>query len=190
MESDFSLIEKVKKDNDQKSLEILIERHSGIYLEMVNSVIPNNCSFLDKNDLLEEKDISIYKAILNFDPDKKAKFSTYLGNETRWKCLNLFNRGIKYEYSNIENFKEDCRFIEEDQIDNISKKEILTNIFEAAKTHQDKRIFEIINLRYNIGDGNKLMSWKNISKKVKISIQGCINIHNKFIEEIKKQYVQ
>jgi UDP-N-acetylglucosamine 2-epimerase len=55
MESDATLIEKVKKENDAGSLQILIERHSGIYLEMVNSVIPNNCTFLDKNDLIEDK---------------------------------------------------------------------------------------------------------------------------------------
>mgnify|MGYP003344686162 CR=1 FL=1 len=39
---------------------------------MVNSVIPNDCDFLDKNDILEEKNISIYKAALNFDPNKNS----------------------------------------------------------------------------------------------------------------------
>ena len=50
MENDIDLIEKVKNENDGNSLAKLIERHSGIYLEMVNSVIPNNCDFLDKNE--------------------------------------------------------------------------------------------------------------------------------------------
>ena len=62
MESDISLINKVKNDSDVDSLNLLIERHSGIYLDMVNSVIPNTCDFLDKNDLIEDKNISIYKA--------------------------------------------------------------------------------------------------------------------------------
>jgi RNA polymerase sigma factor (sigma-70 family) len=187
MESDLNLIEKVKKENDTNSLNLLIERHSGIYLEMVNSVIPNNCTFLDKNDLIEDKVISIYKAILNFDPNKKAKFSTYLGNETRWKCLNLFNRGIKYQYNDIEDYKEDSRFIENDKINDISSNEILNKIFEIAKNNSDKRIYKILSLRYKIGNGNKTMSWKKIAKEIDISIQGCINIHNKFLEEVKKE---
>jgi RNA polymerase sigma factor (sigma-70 family) len=187
MENDLDLIKKVQLEKDEKSLNQLIERHSGIYLEMVNSVIPNNCTFLDKNDLIEDKDYSIYKAILAFDPDRKAKFSTYLGNETRWKCLNLFNRGIRYQYEDIENYKENEDYSELDKVKEISKKEILNKIFELAKANADSRIFKIMNLRYKYGNGNKTTSWKEISKQINISIQGCINIHNKFIEEIKKQ---
>jgi RNA polymerase sigma factor (sigma-70 family) len=187
MENDISLIERVKKDGDEESLSLLIQRHSGIYLDMVNSVIPNNCDFLDKNDILEEKDISIYKAILNFDPEKNTKFSTYLGNETKWKCLNLFNRGTKYKYIDIEDFKEDSNFIDNDNFENIHSKEILNKIFSYAENHSDRRISEIIKLRYKVGFANKTMPWKEIAKKINLSIQGCINIHNKFIEEVKKE---
>jgi len=187
MESDISLIEKVKNQSDNNSLNVLIERHSGIYLDMVNSVIPNNCDFLDKNDIIDDKEISIYKAIMNYDENKKTKFSTYLGNETRWKCLNIFNRGTKYKYIDIEDFKEHVDFVEENTIKNISSKEILDKIFNLANTHKDQRVSEIFFLRYKIGEGNKTMPWKNISKKINVSIQGCINIHDRFIEEIKKE---
>jgi DNA-directed RNA polymerase specialized sigma subunit len=187
MENDIDLIKKVKDNNDQNSLQTLIDRHSGIYLDMVNSVIPNNCTFLDKNDLIEDKNFSIYKAILAFNPDKKAKFSTYLGNETRWKCLNLFNRGIKYKYEDIENYKDVSFFSENHKVKDICKNEILDKIFYLAEKHSDKRILKIMKLRYSIGDGNKPMPWRKISKQISISIQGCINIHNKFIEEIKKE---
>jgi len=187
MESDLSLIEKVKKEADLNSLNLLIERHSGIYLEMVNSVIPNNCDFLDKNDLIDDKNISIYKAIMNYDENKNTKFSTYLGNETRWKCLNMFNRGTKYKYLDIDDFKEDVNFSENEIISDISSKEMLDKIFKMADNHEDSRIKKIINFRYKEGMGNKTMPWKNISEKLNISIQGCINIHDRFIEEIKKE---
>jgi len=187
METDISLIEKVKKDSDENSLMTLIERHSGIYLDMVHSVIPNNCDFLDKNDIIEDKNSSIYKAILNYDESKNTKFSTYLGNETRWKCLNMFNRGTKYKYTDINDYKEDVNFSEEKTICEISSKEVLDKVFKSADTHPDERVKKIINLRYKIGEGNKTMPWKNISKQVNVSIQGCINIHDRFIEEIKKE---
>jgi DNA-directed RNA polymerase specialized sigma subunit len=187
MESDISLIEKVKNDADLNSLNILIERHSGIYLDMVNSVIPNNCDFLDKNDIIEDKNISIYKAVMNYDENKKTKFSTYLGNETRWKCLNLFNRGTKYKYLDINDFNDDKNLSDDEMLNKISSKEILDKVYNIANTHKDERVKKIINLRYNLGEGNKTMPWKNISERVNISIQGCINIHDRFIEEIKKE---
>jgi len=187
MESDILLIEKVKKQADLNSLNLLIERHSGIYLDMVNSVIPNNCDFLDKNDILEDKEISIYKAIMNFDENKNTKFSTYLGNETKWKCLNMFNRGVKYKYIDIDNFKEDANFTQEDSTKDISSKEILKKIFKLAESHDDERVKNIINLRYKIGSGNKTMPWKKVAEELNISIQGCINIHDRFIEQTKKE---
>jgi RNA polymerase sigma factor (sigma-70 family) len=187
METDISLIEKVKNESDENSLKTLIERHSGIYLDMVHSVIPNNCDFLDKNDLIEDKNCSIYKAIMNYDESKNTKFSTYLGNETRWKCLNLFNRGTKYKYTDINDYKEDVNFSEERTISEISSKEVLDKVFKSADTHPDDRVKKIINLRYKIGEGNKTMPWKNISKQINVSIQGCINIHDRFIEEVKKE---
>jgi DNA-directed RNA polymerase specialized sigma subunit len=187
MESDISLIEKVKNENDEQSLQILIERHSGLYLEMVNSVIPNNCNFIDKNDIIDDKNFSIYKAILNYDSSKNTKFSTYLGNETRWKCLNIFNRGSKYQHIDLEEVKEESEFTENSHEEKIISQELIDKIFSIADGHEDKRILTILTLRYKVGDGNKTMSWKNIASKINISIQGCINIHNRFIEEIKKE---
>ena len=186
MESDIFLIEKVKREADLNSLNLLIERHSGIYLDMVNSVIPNNCDFLDKHDIIDDKNISIYKAVMNYDENKNTKFSTYLGNETRWKCLNLFNRGTKYKYLDINDFNDDENLSDDEMLNKISSKEILDKVYFYANTHKDERVTKIINLRYKIGEGNKTMPWKNISEKVNVSIQGCINIHDRFIEEIKK----
>ena len=40
-------------------------------------------------------------------------------------------------------------------------------------------------MRYVIGEKNKVMPWKKISKELNMSIQGCINIHNSAIEEFK-----
>jgi DNA-directed RNA polymerase specialized sigma subunit len=187
MENDLLLIEKVKKEADINSLNILIERHSGIYLDMVNSVIPNNCDFIDKNDIIEDKNISIYKAVMNFDENKNTKFSTYLGNETRWKCLNIFNRGTKYKYLDINDFNDDENLCDDEMFSKLCSKEVLDKVYVLANTHKDERVKKIINLRYKIGEGNKTMPWKNISEKINVSIQGCINIHDRFIEEIKKE---
>ena len=59
MAKDIELINKIKKDKDGKSLKELIDKHSGIYVDMVNKYIPKSFNGVDKEDLLEEKDFSI-----------------------------------------------------------------------------------------------------------------------------------
>ena len=41
-------------------------------------------------------------------------------------------------------------------------------------------------MRYNV-DNNKLTPWKIIAQELDMSIQGCINIHNRFIDKVKKE---
>ena len=79
---DNDLIDAVQANpsTSNNELQELIERHSGIYMDIVNNYIPTNCNFLNKSDILEEKNYRIYLAALKYDEDKGAKFSTYLGN--------------------------------------------------------------------------------------------------------------
>ena len=89
MEKDIQLIDKVKSKRDEGSLKELIERHSGIYVDMVNKYIPESLEGINKQDLLQEKDFCIYNAAIKFDESKNTKFGTYVGNLARWKCLNI-----------------------------------------------------------------------------------------------------
>ena len=63
--------------------------------------------------------------------------------------------------------------------------ESLGTIYNLISLHPDKRVDKIFRLRYNGGKGNKLMSWKEVSKEVNLSIQGCINVHNSAIRHIQ-----
>ena len=82
MAKDFELIDKIKKTQDGDSLKELIQKHSGIYVDMINKYMPKSFNGVNKEDLLEEKDYSIYNAVIKFDETKNTKFSTYLGNLT------------------------------------------------------------------------------------------------------------
>ena len=78
----------------------------------------------------------------------------------------------------------DTKVSEEDALKKIEEKEDIEKIFSALDNVKDKRAKEIFKMRYY--GGRKLTSWKKIAKKLDISIQGCINIHNKHLTEIKK----
>ena len=91
--SDLEIINEIKEDkNVEGNLQDLVERHSGIYLDMVNAYSSNDNPYIDRAELIKDKEYKIYLAALNFDESRGAKFSTYLGNETKWSCLNAYNK--------------------------------------------------------------------------------------------------
>jgi DNA-directed RNA polymerase specialized sigma subunit len=185
VDTDIFLIEKIKNDNDNCSLQTLIDKHSGIYIDTVNKVISNSCSFVDKGEIMEDKDYSIYSAALKYEPSRNTKFSTYLANETRWKCLNIYNKNKKFQKEPLDDGfakTSDPVFF----LDDIQQKETLEKILQLTNEHKDPRVKKIIDMRYGLGY-NDPHSWKEIAESLKMSIQGCIDIHDKFLNKIKKE---
>ena len=160
----------------------LIERHTGIYLDIVNKYT-QHINTSNKLDLIDEKDYNIYQTALKYKSNKGTKFPTFLGNETKWICLNKQNK-IKKEKK--VSFDDICEIdLAQEDDGNKEKLEVFKKTIELAKQHQDKRVEKIFEMRYIIGEKNKVMPWKKISKELNMSIQGCINIHNSAIEEFK-----
>ena len=71
-------------------------------------------------------------------------------------------------------------------IKQINKEEAFSLFQTILNKEKDLRIKKIIDLRYNV-DNNKLTPWRKISESLDMSIQGCINIHNRFINKVKKE---
>tara|TARA_R100001443_G_scaffold110233_1_gene122055 strand:- start:6241 stop:6849 length:609 start_codon:yes stop_codon:yes gene_type:complete len=186
VQSDLTLISKIQDDNDQDSLLEIIDRHSGIFHSMVNYFMSHPQNAVDKNQLVGEKDSTIYSAALNYNPDKKTKFSTHLANQTKWKCLNILNKKKK----NREIFIDDENTYIEPQCDSfiydINKGEALSVFESCLEEEKDERVKKIVDMRYG-GLNNKLTPWRFIAQELDMSIQGCINIHNRFINKVKKE---
>lgn len=182
---DFTLIKNIQKEEFQEeSLREIISRHSGIYLEIVNQYCHDNNSQL-KKDLVRDKDYNIYQSAIKFDESRNTKFSTYLGNEARWICLNTYNKQrkrptVEYDEVILEKNPESQDYIQE-----LIDSELLSKIFTIISKNSDSRVYKIFSMRYVTGKKNKVMPWKYISKRLNMSIQGCINIHNATIEKIK-----
>ena len=182
---DNELVKNIKDDKKaEDSLQELIGRHTGIYLDIVNKYTKNGNS-TNKLDLIDEKDYNIYQAALKYKDDKGTKFPTFLGNETKWICLNKYNKKKKEPQLSIEDIKESD--ILENKNSKISSEEleIFSEAIKFSKGHKDKRVEKIFEMRYITGEKNKVMPWKKISEKLNMSIQGCINIHNSAIEKFK-----
>jgi RNA polymerase sigma factor (sigma-70 family) len=115
---------------------------------------------------------------MSFDPSKNVKFSTWLGNQARYYCLNCINKK-----NNTLNMDQDnlISLLEKNQMksnDNLSRiKEKSDQIFSILSRIKDDRIQKIFKLRYF--QGAKPTPWSKIGKKLKVSTQTVINLHEK-----------
>lgn len=185
---DICLINMVKdgKKNSSQAMTEIINRHSGIFIEMVNHYVPNNSPYCNKEEMIKEKSFYIYKALMKFDDSRGTKFSTHLGNEAKWLCLNSYNKAKSRGCFSCSNYEYDKVEFENPHLELINK-ESLKKIMSIINEHPDDRVEKIFNMRYIEGENNKVMPWKKISKDLNMSIQGCINIHNKVIKKIQKR---
>ena len=182
---DLQLVDNIKKDTKTEDcLQELIGRHTGIYLDIVNKYTLNG-NTTNRLDLIDEKDYNIYQAALKYEGDRGTKFPTFLGNETKWICLNKFNKRKKDPQLSIDDVRESD--ILHPKKEKIKKEdlEVFSEAIKLSKDHKDKRVEKIFEMRYITGEKNKVMPWKKISEELNMSIQGCINIHNSAVEKFR-----
>ena len=182
---DLQLVDNIKRDKKTEDcLQELIGRHTGIYLDIVNKYTLNG-NTTNRLDLIDEKDYNIYQAALKYEGDRGTKFPTFLGNETKWICLNKFNKRKKDPQLSIDDVKESD--ILQTKKEKIKKEdlEVFSEAIKLSKVHKDKRVEKIFEMRYITGEKNKVMPWKKISEELNMSIQGCINILNSAVEKFK-----
>ena len=186
--TDQELIDIVKSNRKNSSLAMteIINRHSGIFIEMVNHFVPVSSPYCDRKELIEEKEYHIYKALLKYDKDRGAKFSTHLGNEAKWLCLNSYNKAkAKSTFTcSDQQFDVEPHF---NPMKKTMEEDAYNKIVKIIEDYPDERVQKIFKMRYIKGDGNKVMPWRKISNELSMSIQGCINIHNTAIKKIQKK---
>lgn len=196
MESDLSLINKIKETNDSRCLSELINRHSGVYQYVVDKFTKNTSSLIDRNTFMDDKLYVIYESAIEFDPTRNSKFSTFLANRARWKCLNAINKRKKLNPISIDapalngNTSSISVVKQEDAssspCDFVSNFEIFDIFYNMLEKETDERVKKIIDIRYN-SSNNKLAPWRKSAELLNLSIQGVINIHNKFIKKVNKE---
>ena len=184
---DIELIKEVKENCCSESINELINSHSPLCYDIYNKysrTLQASGELIDNIDL--EKNFIIYKSALSFDPERGTKFSTWLGNFTRYYCLNMINSKKKYvpmEDELLNSIKE--KEAEDSEVDQSSThmEEYVVNILNNLK---DKRILKVFELRY-FPDFNKKNTWVEIGKKMNVSPQTAINLHNRGKRMIAKK---
>ena len=185
-ENEQDYIYNIKKNIDvDESLAALYKMHSKIYYKIIHKYFSSSNYSDKKSELIEECSYNIYFAAIEYDETKNTKFSSYLANKARWMCLNFFNAERKKQ-----RLEDDPDLNQDDStsiIPFLLKKERFSRIQEEIYKDQDDRVAEIFKLRYFDSKTNKLTSWKDVSSKLSLSVQGCINIHNKFLKKLQSR---
>lgn len=174
---DLILVKKIKLNNCNDSFLKLSSNYENFYFSIAKKYYtPLVKMGMTKEDINAEKDFILYKAIQSFDAKQKTKFSTWFCNCTRYHFLNFINSNRKYvvsEDKTIDFFNVQNSLIAVDKTS-----ETLDYLNSLISSMKDKRIKEIFKLRYFSGN-EKLTTWNKIAKKIGISTQTAINLHEK-----------
>ena len=180
---DDKLIKNVLKNQCNESLKELVNRHSGMLFN-IGKKYCSSCN-LDLNELNDNKYWIIFNAAQSFNPDKGSKFSTWLGNQIRFFCLNYKNKNNKLltiEDSILEFFINDNSKKE----NSINQKEIINKIIDLFNQISDPNTKNAIYYRY-FHNKDRILNYAEIAEILKVTPQTVLNWHNKFIDFAKKK---
>lgn len=188
MVSDKNLIEKTIKNSDDKSFEILKNRHAGLFYEVCKRYLSRlNSKNIDSQDIIEDYNYILYKAAKSYNITKNTKFSTWLAINIRFHCLNLINSIGSHIHLPIHDIKdtnnEKNLTYSEKNLDNHRYFEYI------LRQLKDSRIEKVYKLRYYNGINGKKAPWRVVAKEMNISIQAAINLHNKATKFLKRKYL-
>ena len=176
-DSDISLVTKIKDSNCNDSFEKLSSSYDNFYFSVARKYSHALTRMgMSKEEIKFEKDFILYKSIQSFDPNQKTKFSTWFCNCVRYHFLNYLNYNKKYFLN--EGFGVDI-FTNKDILFTTDKNtEMYDYLSSLLSSFKDPRINEVYKLRY-FSNSSKTATWNTIAKKLNISTQTAINLHEK-----------
>jgi RNA polymerase sigma factor (sigma-70 family) len=180
---DETLIKKIVNNQCSKSLEELVNRHSGMIFN-IGKKYCNSCS-LDLHELNDNRYWIIFNAVKSFNPMKGSKFSTWLGNQIRFFCLNYKNKNNKL--ITTENNILEFLLNEINKKNNISnQKELVNLIIDLFNNISDPDTKNAIYYRY-FYNKDRILNYSEIAQILNVTPQTVLNWHNKFIRFAKKK---
>jgi RNA polymerase sigma factor (sigma-70 family) len=179
---DETLIKKVINNQCNESLKELVDRHSGMIFN-IGKKYCSSCN-LDINELNDNRYWIIFNAAKSYNSEKGSKFSTWLGNQIRFFCLNFKNKNSKLvpiEDQHLEFFINDLQ-----KHNKNNQKELVNTIIDLFNEISDPNTKNAIYYRY-FYNKERILNYSEIAEILKVTPQTVLNWHNKFINFAKKK---
>jgi hypothetical protein len=197
-EYDSQLVATFKKTGDEQVLNLLIERHTGIY----NSMVSAFTGILNVEDMKQDGKTNIYNMVKSFDPTRGMKFGTYVGQNARFLCLthlrnnkrNPLNNSFDIQdyYNEAPAVKSVEEYLTDDNSHNRDKIDEEIVMEYISKKVVDKRFLTIVKVRHFNPSGS-LGTWMECGKAIGASYEGARQIYNKnrdiLVKAFKKETV-
>ena len=180
---DAALIKNVINKQCNESLKELVNRHSGIIFN-IGKKYCSSCS-LDIGELNDNRYWIVFNAAKTFNSTKGSKFSTWLGNQVRFFCLNYKNKNSKLipiENEHLEFFINN--FSKNDE--KVNQKEVINTIVDLFNQISDPNTKNAIYYRY-FHNKERILNYSEIADILKVTPQTVLNWHNKFVDFAKKK---
>lgn len=180
---DGALIKNVINKQCNESLKELVNRHSGIIFN-IGKKYCSSCN-LDISELNDNRYWIVFNAAKTFNNTKGSKFSTWLGNQVRFFCLNYKNKNSKLipiENEHLEFFINN--FSKNDE--KVNQKEVINTIIDLFNQISDPNTKNAIYYRY-FYNKERILNYSEIADILKVTPQTVLNWHNKFVDFAKKK---
>jgi len=180
---DETLIKNVINKQCNESLKELVNRHSGIIFN-IGKKYCSSCN-LDISELNDNRYWIVFNAAKTFNDTKGSKFSTWLGNQVRFFCLNYKNKNSKLipiENEHLEFFINN--FSKNDE--KVNQKEVIHTIIDLFNQISDPNTKNAIYYRY-FYNKERILNYSEIADILKVTPQTVLNWHNKFVDFAKKK---
>lgn len=192
--NESDLINRVKIESDSLALTTLVQHHTGIYFNVINRYAQAYPSAISKGDLSDDSLLNIYHFVLDYDPTRRTKLSTYIHQRTDYLCRGLLSdsrqnpTAIKsygpsgamplmddhYETSNGGFITLIDESADAQVVDNVSRDTCVDDVVAAAScVCADRRFLTILRHRHS-GD----LSWRQIGIKMGLSHEMARRIYH------------
>lgn len=208
--TELELIALVKTKQDSDALVVLADRHAGIYLSVTNRYADCYPNVVKREDLQDDRLFNIHRFILNYDPTRGTKLSTYIGDRTDWMCKKLLSKDREDPISSgsygpsgaigltlagdtyVTGAGSEISLVDESpgaRVVEVTDRELKTEaVFEVArKVVKDKRFVDILGYRhFNTEGGATSLSWREIGRKMSMSHEGARKCHDRNLAVVKR----
>lgn len=187
--TDNQLIKMVKDTGDNDAFNEICDRYQNVFYKICQKyVIPLTAAGVNPQDIFDEKNYIIFHCVSTFKPNKKTKLSTWIGNYARYLCLNSINARrfiLPTTDEEMKKYLEETQTVEQYFSAPTTAVDDCNYVYSILTQLKDKRIQDIFKYRYC--DGKKMI-WAKVAKKIGISTQTAINLHNKGLNLLKKKF--
>lgn len=185
---DSELVTLVKEKADSEAFKEVCRRYENIFYKICQKYVnPITISGVNPQDIFDEKTYILFHCIKSYNPTKKTKLGTWIGNYARYLCLNSINARkfiVPTTDNDIKKHIEDSQASSQYLNAKAYSQEDYLYVVNLLSQLKDERIIEIFKLRYFT---RRRTIWTKIAKKLGISTQTAINLHNKGLIMLRRK---